>query len=135
MKWPKLDKLPLILLRLGCGSQGSSPRDAELDAGVVSMRVVRREPLVMPDLGLGKTSLVASVWFVAKGQEVTAGEPLLEVMATGVVVDLAAPFSGRLVEKRVLEDDLLQIGMVLGFLERDLPSRNSSSVRSPAVDG
>jgi 2-oxoglutarate dehydrogenase E2 component (dihydrolipoamide succinyltransferase) len=98
------------------------------------MSVVRREPLLMPDLGLGTTPMVASVWLVAKGQEVTAGDPVLEVVATGVVVDLVAPFSGRLVEKRVMEDDLLQIGMVLGFFERVYTSGGAESASPPAAE-
>lgn len=73
----------------------------------------------MPDLGLGATPIHASVWLVAKGQEVMAGDPLLEVLAADAVVDLASPCSGRLIEKCVGEDDVVQAGMVLGVLARE----------------
>ncbi len=72
--------------------------------------------LVLPDLGLADVSVVASAWHVEQGEEVTAGDRLLEVVAGSVTVDLPAPASGTLIEILVQEDDELTVGQVLAVV-------------------
>jgi pyruvate/2-oxoglutarate dehydrogenase complex dihydrolipoamide acyltransferase (E2) component len=75
-----------------------------------------RHQVVAPDLGLGDTPVAASLWLAAVGRPVAEGEPVLELVAGDVTFDLPAPVSGVLAERRVEEDDLVQVGQVLGVI-------------------
>ena len=73
-------------------------------------------PLLLPDLGLGQTPITASVWLSDVGAQVYEGDRLLEVCAGEVTIDLPSPASGVLLEQYVGEDDVLQVGQVLGLV-------------------
>jgi pyruvate/2-oxoglutarate dehydrogenase complex dihydrolipoamide acyltransferase (E2) component len=47
---------------------------------------------------------------------VAEGDPLLELVAGDVTVDLPAPASGVLAEQFVEEDDPVEVGQVLGVI-------------------
>jgi pyruvate/2-oxoglutarate dehydrogenase complex dihydrolipoamide acyltransferase (E2) component len=76
----------------------------------------QRYELVLPDLGMGDIPVMASVWLVELGSEVTEGDRLLEVVAGSVTVDLPAPASGTLAEVLVSEDEPLAVGQVLAVV-------------------
>lgn len=76
-----------------------------------------RHVLRLPDLGLGQTPVVASLWLVQRGSEVTEGDRVLEVLAGEVTVDLSAPASGILSELLVDDDDPLAIDQPLAVIE------------------
>jgi 2-oxoglutarate dehydrogenase E2 component (dihydrolipoamide succinyltransferase) len=80
-----------------------------------------RHDIRLPDLGLHNCQVVASMWLVEVGREVTQGDRLLEVLADCVTVDLPAPLSGILVETLVAEDEPLCVGQVLGVIQSDQP--------------
>jgi pyruvate/2-oxoglutarate dehydrogenase complex dihydrolipoamide acyltransferase (E2) component len=69
--------------------------------------------LVLPDLGLGDTPVVASVWHIEPGGEVIEGDRLLEVVAGSALVDLPSPCSGVLLRQLVAEDEVIAVGQVL----------------------
>lgn len=71
----------------------------------------------LPDLGLGETPLVASLWLVRRGSEVTAGDRILEVLAGDVTVDLSSPASGILREVLVEDDQPLVVDQPLAIIE------------------
>jgi len=73
-------------------------------------------PLVLPDLGMPRVTIVAGPWLVEPDSTVTEGDRLLEVVAGAVTIDLPAPASGRLVEMLVAEDDELSVGQVLAII-------------------
>ena len=75
-----------------------------------------RHELRLPDLGLGDIPVLASVWLVDLGAEVTEGDRLLEIVAGSATVDLPAPASGTLVEVLVGEDEPLQTGQLLAVV-------------------
>jgi 2-oxoglutarate dehydrogenase E2 component (dihydrolipoamide succinyltransferase) len=77
----------------------------------------KRLTLTLPELGAGEMPVTASLWLVEQGDEVSAGDRLLEVCFGAVSVDLPAPASGVLVEMLVAEDDVLQVGQELGVIE------------------
>jgi pyruvate/2-oxoglutarate dehydrogenase complex dihydrolipoamide acyltransferase (E2) component len=77
----------------------------------------RQHVLHLPDLGISNVPLVASLWLVARGSEVTEGDRVLEVLAGDVTVDLAAPASGRLTAKLVGDDDPIVVGQALAIIE------------------
>lgn len=76
-----------------------------------------RHVLRLPDLGLGQTPVVASLWLVHCGSEVTEGDRVLEVLAGDVTVDLSAPASGILSELLVDDDDPLAVDQPLAVIE------------------
>jgi 2-oxoisovalerate dehydrogenase E2 component (dihydrolipoyl transacylase) len=76
-----------------------------------------RHRLVVPDLGLGPTRLVVSLWLIPEGSRVAAGDRVVELLADGVTVDLEAPVSGRLAARFADEDDPVCTGAVLAEFE------------------
>jgi len=72
-------------------------------------------PIILPDLGTAP--VVLSAWLAQPGEEVCAGDRLVEVLVAGATFDVAAPASGRLAQRLVYPDDLLAPGQVLGFVE------------------
>lgn len=71
----------------------------------------------LPDLQLEGIPVQATVWHVGVGGRVQRGHRLLEVVAGDILLELAAPVSGRLREQRVLEDDTLQTGDLLALID------------------
>jgi pyruvate/2-oxoglutarate dehydrogenase complex dihydrolipoamide acyltransferase (E2) component len=70
--------------------------------------------ILLPELGAGPA--VLSVWFADVGEPVFEGDRLVEVLVGGATFDVAAPATGRLVEKRALVNDELRTGQVLGVV-------------------
>ena len=56
-------------------------------------------------------------WLKAAGDEVRAGEPVVEVEADKVAQEIAAPVDGRLAEIVGVEGDELRVGSVLAVIE------------------
>ena len=77
--------------------------------------------LRLPDLGLDQTPIVASLWLVERGSEVTEGDRLLEVLAGEVTIDISAPASGILSEKLVDDDDPIVAAQPLAIIEMRNP--------------
>jgi pyruvate/2-oxoglutarate dehydrogenase complex dihydrolipoamide acyltransferase (E2) component len=73
--------------------------------------------LRLPVLDLPGVAITASCWHAAVGQRVIEGDRLLEVLAGDAIVDLPAPASGKLVERKVQADDVLHVGQVLAVIE------------------
>jgi pyruvate/2-oxoglutarate dehydrogenase complex dihydrolipoamide acyltransferase (E2) component len=84
----------------------------------------QRHILRLPDLGLSDIPIVASLWLVSRGSEVSEGDRVLEVLAGEVTVDLSAPASGRLIEKLVADDEPIVVGQALAIIQ----SRPASDV-------
>ena len=73
----------------------------------------------LPDLGLGDEPTRLTVWLAARGSSIERGEPILEITAGAVTIDLPAPASGLLVEKLAEEDDLLKCGDSVAIIDTD----------------
>ena len=76
-----------------------------------------RHDLILPDLGIDDLPITVSLWLVRRGARVAAGDPLIEILAGSVTVDLPAPVGGVLVEKLVEEGETSQVGQRLGVIE------------------
>ena len=76
-----------------------------------------RRPILLPDLGV--RAAVLSVWFVNPGDQVYAGDRLVEILAGGATFDVPSPTTGQFVEKLALPDDSLQPGQILGMVEEE----------------
>lgn len=80
------------------------------------------EPLVAvvaPDLDLGQVPCRLELWLVRRGQRVTAGDRIAELLAGDVLVDVPAPANGRLVRKAVAEQAPVRAGDLLGWIETE----------------
>jgi pyruvate/2-oxoglutarate dehydrogenase complex dihydrolipoamide acyltransferase (E2) component len=53
-------------------------------------------PVTIPNVGAAGLPLRVSAWFVEPGDEIDAGEQLVEVLLSGVTCDITSPVSGRL---------------------------------------
>ncbi len=73
--------------------------------------------IILPDLG--SATVLLSVWFAEPGELVYEGDRLVEVLLGGATFDVAAPATGRLVERRARPNDALAAGQVLGFIVGD----------------
>jgi pyruvate/2-oxoglutarate dehydrogenase complex dihydrolipoamide acyltransferase (E2) component len=76
-----------------------------------------RTPVLLPDLGAAPVRL--SLWFAEPGDAVFEGDRLVEVVTPGATFDVAAPATGRLVERHAWPRDLLTPGQVLGVVEAE----------------
>ena len=76
-----------------------------------------RKAVTMPDVGA--PAAVVSVWFVAPGERVYAGDRLVEILIAGATIDVPAPATGRLLEKTVSMDERVTPGQILGFIEEE----------------
>ena len=83
----------------------------------------------LPDFGCPEPRL--SVWYVRVGDLVLAGERLAEILVDGATVDLPAPATGVVLERRVRLDDLLTKGQLLAVLEADEPLESSTRTNKP----
>ena len=70
-------------------------------------------PIVVPDLGLGETPVVLSLWLVPQGSNVLEGDRVVELATNPATVDLLAPVAGECVHQFVDEDAVVFPGMVI----------------------
>ena len=77
-------------------------------------------PIVLPDVGIETgTEMVVSFWFAEQGEEVLEGDRLVEILAGPATFDISAPTTGRLVQVRLVEDDVVHTGDILGLVETE----------------
>jgi pyruvate/2-oxoglutarate dehydrogenase complex dihydrolipoamide acyltransferase (E2) component len=74
-----------------------------------------RTPIVLPELGA--VPVVLTAWFADTGDEVYAGDRLVEVCIGGATFDISCPATGQLIEKLALPEDRIQPGQALGIVE------------------
>ncbi|MBS0266990.1 MAG: lipoyl domain-containing protein [Planctomycetes bacterium] len=74
-------------------------------------------PVVLPDLGTADEPMRLSAWYVEPGDLVEAGEPLLEVMITGITCDIPAPAAGTVIQQCVALDATVSPGDVVAKLK------------------
>ena len=70
-------------------------------------------PIIVPDLGLGETPVVLSLWLVPQGSNVLEGDRVVELATNPATVDLLAPVAGQCVRQFVDEDTIVFPGMVI----------------------
>lgn len=72
--------------------------------------------ITLPDLG---AAAVLSLWYVRPGDRVYEGDRVAEVLIPGATFDVPAPATGVLAERRVLPNDPITPGQVLGVVQED----------------
>jgi pyruvate dehydrogenase E2 component (dihydrolipoyllysine-residue acetyltransferase) len=89
---------------------------------------VARIALTIPRIGLVMEEVRVTRWLKSAGDDLTAGEPLLEVESEKSVVEIEAAASGRLAEILVPEDQTAKVGDPIAWVETDA---ESASVPTP----
>jgi 2-oxoglutarate dehydrogenase E2 component (dihydrolipoamide succinyltransferase) len=72
--------------------------------------------VTMPQLGESVTEGTVTRWLKQVGDTVTADEPLLEISTDKVDTEIPSPVTGVLLEIRVLEDGIVQVGAELAVI-------------------
>ena len=76
-----------------------------------------RSPILMPDVG-GDMPAV-NLWFAQPGDQVYAGDRLVELLLDGATFDVSSPVDGRLAEKIARPGDHFAAGQILGWIEQE----------------
>ena len=76
-----------------------------------------RNPILMPDVGDEVPAV--SLWFAQPGDQVYAGDRVVELLLRSATFDVSAPVTGRLLEKAAQPGERLAPGQVLGWIEVD----------------
>lgn len=84
------------------------------------------KPLTLPDLGAGGQQVRVSTWLTQIGEEVVAGDPVVEVLLRGITFDVEAPHSGRLRQIGLFENDIVEPGDTLGWIETAASGESST---------
>jgi pyruvate dehydrogenase E2 component (dihydrolipoamide acetyltransferase) len=70
----------------------------------------------MPALGMAQETGVLLQWLKAEGDEISAGEPLMEIETDKATVEVEAPASGILANLTVAPGDEVPVGQVIGLI-------------------
>lgn len=73
--------------------------------------------VAIEDLGDGVEQATFAEWLKQVGDEVSAGEPLAEVMTDKVNLEIEAPVAGVLSAQQVDPEDIVQRGQVIALIE------------------
>ena len=76
-----------------------------------------RRAITVPELGWPTPTV--SVWYARPGEQVYAGDRVVEIMLGGATVDLPAPCTGRLAEWLAWPEDRVTAGQVVGTVEAE----------------
>ena len=79
-------------------------------------------PILLPDLGTAGAAVTVSAWFVEPGDNVEAGESILEVMIPGITCDVCSLSAGRIDRLVSAIDARVMPGDVVAWLEPTSPA-------------
>lgn len=78
-------------------------------------------PVHVPEIATSGTIITVSCLFVRPGDEVVAGDRVIELLLGEMTFDVASPATGRIVALRVEMDEPVAVGQVLAQIEEDAP--------------
>lgn len=67
----------------------------------------------LPDIGEGVHEGEVTKWFLKPGDAVKENDPMVEVMTDKVTVQIPSPFTGKVLELRAKEGEVVKVGTVL----------------------
>lgn len=88
----------------------------------------------LPDLGEGLTSAEIVQWHVNQGDSVTQGQPLVAVETDKAIVEIPAPYSGRIVELRAGVGATVAVGAPLVIYD-PAPRADNTGIVGRLPDG
>ncbi len=110
--------------------QAAAPQETPAAQGAASDAT----EVVLPALGESVTEGTISRWLKEVGEEVEADEPLLEVSTDKVDTEIPSPASGVLLEIKVNEDEVAQVGQVLGLVGSPSAAPAQAAPTAPVDD-
>ncbi len=92
--------------------------------------------VTLPELGEEVEDVTISRWLVKEGQQVNAGDPLLEIATDKVDTEVPAPASGTLLSIRFGEGEIVEFDAVIAIIgEASAETAPAPPVSSTADDG
>src|ERR1700693_2151844 len=89
--------------------------------------------VILPALGMAQETGIIVRWLIAEGQEVTKGEPLVEIETDKATVEIEAPASGLLAQVGAADGDDVPVGQVIAVVlaagEQAAPVPQSPSLK------
>src|SRR5579862_7934514 len=85
----------------------------------------------LPDVGEGIAEAEIVAWHVKVGESIKEDQPLVDVMTEKATVEIGAPVSGKVVERKGEAGDLVPVGTELVVIATD-GDRARSVGRSPS---
>jgi pyruvate/2-oxoglutarate dehydrogenase complex dihydrolipoamide acyltransferase (E2) component len=76
-----------------------------------------RKAIVAPDIGVAAP--LVSIWYARPGEWLYAGDRVVELLTGSATFDVAAPCTGRLIEKAAWPDDAVSAGQILGYIDEE----------------
>ncbi|MFK7779059.1 MAG: lipoyl domain-containing protein [Gimesia sp.] len=76
-------------------------------------------PILVPPIGCTNQNLIVSLWLVRVGEQVIAGDRVVELLTPGITFDVESPCSGILSASECQSGTAVQEGKVLGWIEQE----------------
>ena len=89
--------------------------------------------IVVPTLGESVTEATVARWLKQPGDAVAADEPLVELETDKVTVEIPAPHAGFLSDVLVAEDEIVNVGAVLGRIGEGNGAATAPAAAKPAA--
>lgn len=89
--------------------------------------------VIMPALGMAQETGTLLRWFKSEGEQITKGEPLMEVETDKAAVEIEAPASGTLSSILAHEGDVIPVGQPIALILAPGESINATSPQFPST--
>lgn len=90
-------------------------------------------PFELPDIGEGITEALMVRWFVKEGDQVSMDQPVCEVQTDKAVVELPAPCTGKILERKWREGERIAVGETLLIIQATEPKKEKHVIASPST--
>src|SRR5215210_7043388 len=91
-----------------------------------------RVEVPMPQMGESIAEGTVSVWRKKIGDRVERDEPIMEISTDKVDAEIPSPVAGVLVEIVVHEQETVEVGTVVAYIETDVTAAASAPAAAPA---
>jgi len=88
--------------------------------------------LLLPKMGESVAEATIIKWLKKPGDYINADDAVMEIATDKVDSEVPSPVSGKLVEQRCGEDEVVQVGSVIAIIETDEPEQESIPAPQPA---
>lgn len=89
--------------------------------------------LLLPKMGESVAEATIIKWLKKPGDYIEADDAVMEIATDKVDSEVPSPVSGRLVEQRCKEDEVVQVGAVIAIIETDEPEQAAAPTPQVAV--
>src|SRR6266705_3564096 len=89
----------------------------------------------LPDIGEGVQEGEVVKWFVKEGDPVKENDPMVEVMTDKVTVQIPSPVTGKILQLRAKEGEVVKVGstlVVFGEAGEAVPTRPEATTKPTA---